>query len=190
MPLENFSIRTFADVQLASMANLFKPSRRTPSMRAHSVELMPGDIGLGDAGDQLKTLLGSCVAVILTDPRRTVGAMCHIVHVGQPNAANQHNTAYGSVAMHDMFAHLRARAVNPSMCDAYVFGGGNMFPQLFRDRHVGASNVEWVLDYLHDHGITVLDHCLGGNGYRKVSWTIGTGEPEVDNVIAEQGLAS
>ena len=38
-------------------------------------DLMPGDVALGTAGDQLKTLLGSCVSVILTDPRRTVGAM-------------------------------------------------------------------------------------------------------------------
>ena len=39
---------------------------------------------LGYAGDRMKTLLGSCVAVILTDQRRTVGTMCHIVHVGRP----------------------------------------------------------------------------------------------------------
>ena len=68
------------------------------------VELMPGDVALGYAGDQLKTLLGSCVSVILTDPRRTVGAMCHIVHVGIPTRPTSHNTAYGVVAMAEMFA--------------------------------------------------------------------------------------
>ena len=36
------------------------------------MELLPGDTALGYAGDRMKTLLGSCVAVILTDPRRTV----------------------------------------------------------------------------------------------------------------------
>jgi chemotaxis protein CheD len=149
------------------------------------VELMPGDVAIGNAGDQLKTLLGSCVSVILTDPRRTIGAMCHIVHVGVPNAENRHNTAYGVSAMHEMFAHLRAKGVNPVMCEAYVYGGGNMFPQLFRDKHVGASNVDWALDYLDHHQISVLDQSLGGNGYRKVSWTIGTTEPLVETVFAE-----
>jgi chemotaxis protein CheD len=151
-------------------------------------ELMPGDVALGQAGDQLKTLLGSCVAVILTDPRRTVGVMCHIVHVGQPNAANTDNTAFGAVAMKEMFARLRAVGITPQRCEAYVFGGGNMFPSMFRAKHVGDSNVDWVLDFLESEKIHVVDHCLGGNGYRKVSWTVGVGDPLVETVFAEQGV--
>jgi len=81
-------------------------------------ELMPGDVALGRAGDQLKTLLGSCVSVILTDPRRTVGVMCHIVHVGHPNAANQNNTAFGAVAMAEMTRRLG------STPELFLTGGG------------------------------------------------------------------
>lgn len=154
-------------------------------MSTKSVELMPGDVALAFAQDQLRTLLGSCVSVILTDPRRTVAAMCHIVHVGVPNAANMRNTAYGAPAMQDMFARLRVVGVTPKLCQAYVFGGGNMFPHLFMERHVGASNIEWVLQYLDAQGIGVVDQCLGGNGYRKVSWTVGPVAPLVETVFAE-----
>lgn len=148
-----------------------------------SYDLMPGHVVIGDAGDQFKTLLGSCVSVILTDPRRTVGAMCHIVHTGVPNAQNRHNTAYGVSAMHEMFTRLRARGVNPRMCEAYVFGGGNMFPEIVRENHVGANNVEWVLDYLHNHDVSVIDHCLVGNGYRKIQWTVGAEKPIVQITV-------
>jgi chemotaxis protein CheD len=167
------------------MATLLKPPARTGG----PVELMPGDVTLGQAGVQFKTLLGSCVSVILTDPRRTLGSMCHIVHVGLPNAENRHNTAYGVAAMHTMFTELRNRGINPRLCQAYVFGGGNMFPQLFRDKHVGASNVDWVLHYLSEHGVAVVDQCLGGTGYRKVSWTVGPLDPVVETVFPEQGKA-
>ena len=37
--------------------------------------LNPGDVAVGQRGDRLETLLGSCVAIVLTDPRRTIGAM-------------------------------------------------------------------------------------------------------------------
>jgi chemotaxis protein CheD len=168
------------------MVKHLRRARAIPGGFAMAVELMPGDVALGQAGDQLKTLLGSCVCVILTDPRRTVGAMCHIVHVGKATGANARNTAFGEAAMRDMFARLRAVGIRPEQCDAYVFGGGNMFPKLFDVRHVGDANVDWVLDFLHDHGIHIVDHCLGGNGYRKVSWTVGTGEPLVETVFAEQ----
>lgn len=158
----------------------------TAVLHTSAVELLPGDVALGQAGDQLKTLLGSCVSVILTDPRRTVAAMCHIVHVGRPNAANAHNTAYGEVAMAAMFARLLARGLAPTLCQAYVFGGGNMFAQLYHTTHVGSHNVDWVLGFLEDHGIGIVDHCLGGNGYRKVSWTVGVGEPLIETVFAGQ----
>jgi len=150
-------------------------------------DLMPGDVALGQAGEQLKTLLGSCVAVILTDPRRTVAAMCHIVHVGQPNAANHHNTAYGLCALDDMFRRLQQVGVTPRLCEAYVFGGGNMFPDLFQVHHVGSNNVSWVLHQLQHQHIPVVDYCLGGNGYRKVSWTVGSAEPVVEVVLAQSG---
>lgn len=152
-----------------------------------STELMPGDVALGLAGDALRTLLGSCVSVILTDPRHTVAAMCHIVHVGSPNAANRHNTAYGEVAMQDMFLRLQGVGILARRCQAYVYGGGNMFPGVVSGPLVGDRNAQWVWDFLHDQGIAVVDYSLGGTSYRKVSWTVGHGEPCVENVSIEQG---
>ena len=173
------------------MTTAFPDRRTAPSPAAFGaptvVELMPGEVALGRGGDQLKTLLGSCVSVILTDPRRTVGVMCHIVHVGRPNAANVHNTAYGQVAMQDMFDRLLDVAIPAARCQAYVYGGGNMFPQLFNTTHVGAKNADWVLDYLHDCGIAVVAHDVGGNGYRKVAWTVGRDPPAVETVRTDVG---
>ncbi len=145
-------------------------------------ELMPGDVAMGFAGDQLKTLLGSCVSVILTDPRRTVGVMSHIVHVGHPNAANHHNTAFGSVAMAEMVRLLYSVGFAPRSCQAYVVGGGNMFPNLFTHHHVGNNNVDWVMGYLEHHKIPVLKEDLGGSAYRKLVWTVGPGAPVVEAV--------
>ncbi|GAB4406129.1 MAG: hypothetical protein OHK0048_26110 [Rhodoferax sp.] len=145
-------------------------------------DLMPGDVALGRRGDVLRTLLGTCVSVILTDARRTLGVMCHIVHVGQPNAANRDNTAYGSVAMAEMTRRLHGAGFLPRSCVAYVYGGGNMFPKLYTHHHVGTHNAEWVLNYLVHHRIAVLRQDLGGVGYRKLSWTVGPGEPVVENL--------
>ena len=168
------------------MATVFPERRKifvpTATSNAQTIELLPGHVALGLAGDQLKTLLGSCVSVILTDPRRTVGTMCHIVHVGRPNAANARNTAYGEVAMQDMFDRLVGVAIPPQRCHAYVYGGGNMFPQMFSTTHVGANNARWVMNFLHHHGIVVVGESLEGNGYRKVSWTVGRDQPVVETV--------
>lgn len=145
----------------------------TDSLNTAVQILHPGDVALAFEGERMGTLLGSCVAVILTDPRRTVGVMCHIVHAGNPPAANRGDTAFAVYAMQEMFTRLRTIGITPQLCQAFVFGGGNMFPDLFAHKHVGASNIEWVEDFLQSHGIEVVGGSTGGTCYRKISWTVG-----------------
>lgn len=141
--------------------------------------LHPGDVVCGERGEQLETLLGSCVAVILTDPRRTVGVMCHIVHSNDRSAHTRPSNAHGPAALEAMERMLIDRGIQPRLCEAYVFGGGNMFPDLYRETHVGAANADWVLRALAERGVRVLRDDLGGRFYRRVRWTVGSQEPQV-----------
>lgn len=146
--------------------------------------LHPGDVACGTQGDRFFTLLGSCVAVVLTDPRRTVGAMCHIVHASAVASASgtPRDSAWGDVALDLIYALLRERGISPQLCEAYVYGGGNMFPHLVGQGHVGASNAHWTLQALAADGIRVLHQDVGGSSYRKLSWTVGPQAPEVTAV--------
>lgn len=155
-------------------------------MTPMNVTLHPGDVACVDSGDRLETLLGSCVAIVLTDPRRTVGAMCHVVHAGTRTAAAVRDTAYGEGAMAEMARQLRSRGIDPGQCQAWVYGGGNMFPGHIGDTaaqgNVGAANMAWALGALQRAGIHVLGASLGGNAYRKLRWTVGPGSPVVETV--------
>ena len=141
--------------------------------------LHPGNVVCADRGDRLETLLGSCVAVILTDPRRTVGAMCHIVHAG---GTARGDTAFGEAALLKMRALLMARAISPDLCHAWVLGGGNMFPGRYDHAHVGEANASWAMQALHERGVAVIGQDLGGNRYRRVRWTVGDDGPQVSAV--------
>ena len=122
---------------------------------------------------------------MLTDPRRTVGAMCHIMHTGQRGRGKAQTGVYGEVAFELMFELLRARGINPLQCDAYVYGGGNMFPSRISACAVGERNALWVLDHLAHWGISVVSHDLCGSAYRRLSWTVGTAAPHVVVMPAE-----
>lgn len=165
---------------VADQAHRPDTGSRGSSWALPALELLPGHLALARAGERMRTLLGSCVSIILTDPRRSVGAMCHIVHTSSPGPANTSNTAYGGPAMAEMFRRLNSAGVAPRKCQAFVYGGGNMFKQVFSTTHVGERNAEWALDFLEAHGIPVLDHSLGGLGYHRVAWTVGPGLPEVE----------
>lgn len=141
--------------------------------------LHPGDVACASRGDTLETLLGSCVAVVLTDPRRTVGAMCHIVHAG--GQVHEH-TSWSTPALARMVQLLQARAINARLCHAFVYGGGNMFPGCYDGGHVGQANTARVLQALADEGISVAAQDVGGPLYRRIRWTVGPALPEVNAV--------
>lgn len=141
--------------------------------------LHPGDVVCADQGDRLETLLGSCVAIVLTDPRRTVGVMCHIVHSKPASCATRASGAHADVALATMYGLLRERGLDPTRCEAYVYGGGNMFPDIFMRTHVGEDNAQWALAALAEDGVPVLFDDIGGNAYRRLAWTVGPGLPQV-----------
>lgn len=143
--------------------------------------LHPGDVVCAERGDRVETLLGSCIAVVLTDPRRTLGAVCHLVHAGAGSGAHV-TAAHGAVAFETMDALLALRGIHSRLCEAYVYGGGNMFPQQVSGPHVGASNAAWTLELLRQRGIRVLHEDVGGHGYRRLSWTVGADSPQVVQV--------
>jgi chemotaxis protein CheD len=148
--------------------------------------LHPGDVACVDRDHRLETLLGSCVSIILADPRRTVGAMCHVVHARPPVAGVACTTAHGDSALARMSAMLRAKGIEPRLCQAWIYGGGNMFPGRIgtsaAQGNVGAANAAWAVQALAAAGIHVLGGELGGNAYRRLRWTVGPGEPELEAV--------
>ena len=146
---------------------------------AVTTTLHPGDVALGLRGDRLETLLGSCVAIVITDPRRTVGVMCHIVHSRPPSSAALATGAYAEVALDTMVSLLQQRGITARLCEAYVYGGGNMFPNLEQGPSVGDDNADWALGALTTLGISVLAADVGGAAYRRLSWTVGRGAPQV-----------
>ncbi len=148
------------------------------------VTLQPGELCVLGRGDSVDILLGSCVAIVLTDPRRTLAGACHVVHVGVRHIGPGLPTAHGPTALAALFASLRARAIEPMRCHAWVAGGGHMFPQRLLERpdelHPGHLNSHWALQALSALGIPVLGHHLGGTAYRRLRWTVGPGTPSVD----------
>lgn len=148
--------------------------------------LHPGDIVCAERGEQLETLLGSCIAIVLTDPRRTIGAMCHIVHARPALGIADNPGAYADAAINEMYARLRKHGFNPKLCDAFVYGGGNMFPAQFTQSHVGEANSNWVLDRLRHDGVRIILHDTGGNAYRRLTWTIGPLLPVITSVVVQE----
>lgn len=147
--------------------------------------LSPGELFVGDAGFQIRTILGSCVSITLWHPILRIGGMSHFLLPtrGAAKGPDGLDGRYGDEALELMFADLKAHGANPVLCEAKVFGGGNMFPGNQHARGhknigiaVGQRNGEAARALLQHHGIKLVTESLFGVGHRQIIFDVSKGD--------------
>lgn len=146
------------------------------------VFLQPGEVYFGGRDTRIRTLLGSCVAVVMWHPGRRVGGMCHYMLPGA--AAGQRDALdgrYADQALELMLHEIRGAGTSPADYQVKLFGGGHMFSahQTVGADHVGAKNVEMARILMKRHGFSISAEQLGGVGHRNVMFDIGNGQVRV-----------
>lgn len=138
------------------------------------VYLRPGDCFVGDRGQRLHTLLGSCVAITLWHPPSGAGGMCHFLLAHRPRPAAP-DPRYGDDALQQMVEDLAALGVPARDCEAKVFGGAAMFgPRA--PFQIGQRNGEAARELVARHGIPLRSQSLYGPGHRQIVFDLATGD--------------
>ncbi|WP_407493474.1 chemotaxis protein CheD [Pseudooceanicola sp. MF1-13] len=117
-------------------------------------------------GEQISTILGSCVATCLWDDEAHVGGMNHIL-VAQTNVGGILSDFAGVNAMELLINGLVRRGADRSRLKAKVFGGAKMVAGL---SDIGGKNGAFVLEFLKREGIDCLGHSLGGTAARHIKF--------------------
>lgn len=154
------------------------------------VFLNPGEIYFGSKEMRIKTLLGSCVSIILWHPTKLVGGMCHYLlpHARDLSTKLSGNTKYGADAFNFFLDEIRKRQLLPKEFSAKIFGGANMFlkeeENLLKTENltsqIGKKNIEFAKMVLKDNEIKITSEDVGGILSRKVYFTVWDGEVWVE----------
>ncbi len=117
----------------------------------------------------ISTLLGSCIAVCLWDPRLQVGGMNHFM-LPLWQGRGLPTPMYGDIAIEKLIKNLGALGSRKSDLVAKVFGGANVVnysPGLFP---VGTRNILIAEETLSAHGIPIRAKEVGGNRAMKIDF--------------------
>ena len=138
-----------------------------PPPEAGRLFLQGGQIVASADGAAVVTILGSCVAVCLFDPRAGVGGMNHYL---LPIAAEQDRSPrYGTIACAQLLEEVLRRGARRADLRAKVFGGAGILAIRSDDpRTLGDKNVETALAFLGAEGIPVVHGNVGGTRGRKL----------------------
>lgn len=151
--------------------------------RYPKVYLQTGDCFLGVRPTLVTTVLGSCVAVTMSDPARGIGAVCHAFlpdsrSFSPKNERDPQVCRYVDTALENMFSSLVRLRVDPQNLVVKVFGGGVgiMCSGRANCYDIGGRNVSAVRAGLMRQGVRIAKADVGGSQGRKLLFLTHTGD--------------
>lgn len=159
----------------------------TETRRTAEVFLNPGDFHFHCPAParaqptRLRTLLGSCVSVILWHPERRIGGMSHVILPSRSRPVNACGLdgRYGDEAIAMFHKEILRAGTLARQYQVFIVGGGQMYRTANDLFSVGARNVEAVRIHLRQAGFMVLAEHVGSMHHRKVELDLTTGAVSV-----------
>lgn len=150
------------------------PKPETPTPEA-MVSVPMGRWAVAAAPTALRTLLGSCVGVILHDRAARAGGLAHIVLPDSRGAAD-HPGKFADTAIPALLADLAKLLgrVPAGRLTAKLVGGASMF-QVGMGLDIGRLNGEAVGRILDARGIPIVAREVGGSTGRRATLDTATG---------------
>jgi chemotaxis protein CheD len=142
-----------------------------PTFKIMAVKVLPGEHYVSTAGQEMVvTVLGSCVAACVWDPRLRIGGMNHFMlpDAGE-NVPIDKAMRYGNFAMEALLNDVLRRGARRESLEIKVFGGGNVLQSMGNTTvPIGDRNSEYVRRYLNEEGYTIAAEDLGGIHPRRI----------------------
>ena len=144
-------------------------ARAVTLVQLPSTYVYPGQVVVTDKPGVLTTVIGSCVAVCVSDPQLRLGGMNHYLLPGG-SVATEPASRYGLAAIPGLIEEMIRRGAAPSRMSAQIVGGAAVLAAFGNDvNHLGARNVEIARRMLADYGIAVVaEDVLGSRGRKLV----------------------
>ena len=145
------------------------------------VRILPGDYYATRDNITLTTVLGSCVAACIYDPRLPVGGMNHFMLPSGASDVTSDSARYGLYAMEVLINELINLGASKRNLRAKVFGGGRVLRNMIA-LNVGARNAAFAIEFLANEGIPIVSQDLEDTYARKVLFFPLTGRALVKRI--------
>jgi chemotaxis protein CheD len=153
-------------------------------MAGESVTVKMAEMDVVADGRNLKTILGSCVGIIIRDPERRVSGLAHVM-LPRRNRDDSAEGKYADTAIPALLARLTATGIRRSALQAFLIGGAQMFPMGNVDiASIGDQNVAVARRVLQECKIPIVFEDVGGTSGRSVLFDNTTGTVAVKTLQA------
>ena len=148
-----------------------------------TARILPGEYYVTCEDEVIDTVLGSCVAACIRNPRLGIGGMNHFM-LPRPSGSGDdaweriagRATRYGSASMEQLINRVLSAGGQRKDLEVKIFGGGRVLSSL---SDIGARNIVFVRDFLRKEGLKVISEDTGDTCSRHVHYFPRTGRVRV-----------
>jgi chemotaxis protein CheD len=154
----------------------------SPDDGVRRVFLHAGHLWVAREATEITTILGSCVAICMSDPVAGVGGMNHYM---LPHDIGSHSASprYARHATEMLLVRLHELGADPTRLQARIYGGACMLGlTAHAGNDLGTQNVRVAREYLHFYKVAIVAENTGGAEGRRVVYDTATGRAVVTKV--------
>lgn len=148
-----------------------------------TARILPGEFYVTCEDEVIDTVLGSCVAACIRNPRLGIGGMNHFMLPRPSGATNDtwesiagRATRYGSASMEQLINRVLSAGGTRKDLEVKIFGGGRVLSSL---SDIGARNITFVREFLRKEGLKIASEDTGDTCSRHVHYFPRTGRVRV-----------
>lgn len=128
-----------------------------------------GDFYFGSKNIQIKTVLGSCISIVLWHPKSDICSMSHCLLYDRDKEDSQLDFKLGKDVITEILIKTKFRQIHQSEYVTKIFGGGNIVDkQNGLVGNIGSKNSLNILKMLKENGFRIHTSDVGGNYGRKI----------------------
>ncbi len=142
-----------------------------------------GEIGVCRSEGTLRTLLGSCVGIALTDRQLRVSGLAHVVLPDSLGRNPDNSGKFADTAIPELVRRMQSLVGSQKLnLSAKIAGGANMFSQssISSVSNVSSQNIEAVERVLRRLGIPIIARHCGGVAGRRMAVNAPNGAVTID----------
>jgi chemotaxis protein CheD len=153
-----------------------------------TARILPGEFYVTREDEIIDTVLGSCVAACIRNPRLSIGGMNHFM-LPRPGGSGSdawenvagRATRYGTASMEQLINSVLTAGGTRQDLEVKIFGGGRVVAKL---SDIGARNLEFVREFLRQEGLKVAAEDSGDICSRHVQYFPRSGRVRVRHLSA------
>lgn len=139
-----------------------------PRWERYAVKVKPGEFYVSDSDIVITTVLGSCISACIFDTQTQMGGLNHfMLPEGTQGEDLYRSSRYGLFAMEQLVNELMKHGCQRENMQIKLTGGGDMMGGM---TSIGQQNIDFILQYIKDEGLSVLAKDLGGDQARRVAY--------------------